>query len=64
MRRESLTKAAIVAIVATPVLFVVLSTWRFRLESTWRMDPLPFAFFVALSIGIGWIFGRLARPGG
>lgn len=42
---------------------VVLSTYRFRLEPTWRMDPLPFAFFLALAFLAGRASGRIGARG-
>ena len=50
-------KLAVLLIFAVPFATVVLSTYRFRLEPTWRMDPLPFAFF----IGAAFFVGRLTK---
>ncbi|RYG27054.1 hypothetical protein EON82_00940 [bacterium] len=58
MSGQRLAKVGILAIFAAPVAFVVLTTYRFGFSSTWRMDPIPFAFFIAVSGFAGWILGR------
>ena len=58
MNREGVLKLAILAIAVVPLAVVLLTQWRFRLEPAWRMDPLPFAFFVALAALVGWAIGR------
>ena len=58
MNREGVIRLAILLITAVPLAVVILTGWRFRLESTWRMDPIPFGFFMALALGVGWLTGR------
>ena len=58
VNREGVTKLAILAITAVPLTVVLLTRYRFRLEPAWRMDPIPFGFFLALALGIGWLMGR------
>lgn len=60
MAKGGWIKAGIVAIFAVPLATVVFSAWRFRFEPTWRMDPIPFAFFVASAFFVG----RLSRKRG
>lgn len=54
----SWARLGIVAIFGGSLTAVVLSIYRFRLEPTWRMDPIPFAFFLVAAAAIGWAVGR------
>lgn len=58
MNREGVTKLAILLITAVPLAVVLLTRYRFHLEPAWRMDPIPFGFFMALALGVGWLTGR------
>ena len=62
MDRLLLGKLGIFALFAATFGTVVFSTYRFAFSPTWRMDPIPFAFFVALSGGVGWLLGRRRPP--
>lgn len=58
MKSQRWAKLGILGIFAAPMAAVVFNTYRFGFSPTWRMDPLPFAFFVALAAALGWLIGR------
>ncbi len=53
-----MARIAIFLIFAATFATVMLSTYRFRLEPTWRMDPIPFAFFLAAAVFLGRVTKR------
>ncbi|GEM_PF-3951662 len=62
MTREGWIKAGALAILAVPFVAFVLASWRFRFEPTWRMDPIPFGFFVASAYFLGRFGGSRPPP--
>lgn len=58
MKGHRWAKLGILAIFAASLAAVLLSSYRFGFSPIWQMDPIPFAFFLSVAGGVGWLAGR------
>jgi hypothetical protein len=51
--KSAALRIAVLALCALPLVTVVLSQWSFHFEAGWRMDPIPFGFFLMAAFFAG-----------
>ena len=59
MTRLAWAKLGTLLLLAVPLGTALFSTYRLRLESEWRMDPVPFALFLVAAFFAGRVSKRL-----